>query len=105
MIAKLSKHINKSKMKKTTALCLVFCIMPYLFIIPVFCAPLDLTISEKADFCPLLAFTVTSDTPLLAETIEIHSILGEFTSLVQKSAVFNLPILSFKINKPPLNLF
>jgi hypothetical protein len=92
------------KMKKATALCLVFCIMPCLFIIPVFCAPLEATISGGEDFCPLLAFTVTSDTPLLAETIDSHSLLGEFTFVMQKPEVLNLPVLSFKINKPPISL-
>ncbi len=88
-------------MKFIIAAVLILCITPCLFIIPVFCAPIELTILEKTDFCPLLSFAITSDTLILAEAIIYPGIPEGFTPLEDNDELFNPPIVFFAKDKPP----
>jgi hypothetical protein len=103
MASRLLKYFKNIITARLVSLCLISCIAPCLFIIPVFCSPIEMSISQEQDFCPLVAFTVTSDTLILSENIDIHTMPQEFTFLMHKSAVFNLSVVSSEIDKPPLN--
>jgi len=87
--------------KKIVAINLILCIVPCLFMLPVFCGPQELVLSEEEDFCPLLTFAITSDALILAEAIEYPDIPMGFTLLEDIQGVFNLPVICFVKDKPP----
>ena len=80
---------------------LILCIVPCLFIIPVFCAPVEVSFIEDKDFCPLLSFAVTSDALILAGSISDLNIPEGFIPLNDIFELSNIPLISFEKDKPP----
>ncbi len=83
------------------AIILILCVVPCLFIIPVLCGPVELSLSEEEDFCILLAFAATSDVLILAEAITYPSIPEGSTFLKDTPELFNIPIVFFVKDRPP----
>ena len=86
---------------RLVALLLALCVMPCLFIIPVLCDPVELSISEEEDFCLILPFVITSDVLILAEAIIYPSIPDGFTLLKNDAEFFHIPLVFFVKDKPP----
>ncbi len=92
--------LRNTKMRKT-AIVLLLCVIPCLFIIPIFCAPTGLSVSEEAEFCPLLSFTSTSNVLILAESITDFSVPDDNSFLIENIRPLNIPLFSSAIDKPP----
>ncbi len=85
---------------KLAALLLILCIAPCFFIIPVFCGPVEISLSQETNFCFLMAFEVTSDTLILAETISYQNIPRIFTRVSDISELLTIPIFSVVKDRP-----
>lgn len=91
-------------MKKIVILLLISCVVPCLFVIPIFCEPQEVTLSEKEDFCPILSFAVTSNTLILAEPVTYISVPEGYTILKDIPQVITLPVFHSVKDKPPKTL-